>query len=165
MFNEFTSRNATLLKLIENDYYKNSFSSYYVPDIEIMEDGRIFIKSSKPIVENNVSSIVKFILINIDGKITPDSSSQFIELLNGGYLVRLVVNRPIIKENIQLSYVVDINNIPLSKIGSTVNDQIIYQYGFDSIPLYYGSEQIAAETVKLLSNNEEVFKKFIMPIL
>lgn len=164
MFNEFISNNATLIKLIENENYRNSFSEYYIPNIELINDEKKFINSSKIIIEDNSVSLIKFILIDKNGKVTSDSTSQFIELLNDGYIARLIVPRPWVKENVGLSYIVDINNILLLKMGDIIDGQIVYKYEFDSMPIYLGSKELTDNTVKLLANNDELFKKFIEPI-
>lgn len=164
MFNEFSSNNATLLKLIENDKYRDSFSNYYIPNIEKMSDGKIFIDSHNYVIEDNAHKLVKFIIINKLGNITADSSTKYAELVNSGYLVRLIVQRPLIKENVMISYIVDINNISLLKDGDMVNGQVVYKYNFESIPIYLGSDKLTDDTIKLLSNNEELFTRFIEPI-
>ncbi len=160
MLNEFNLIGATFKKLVCDGEYRSQFTDNYMPTIEIMKDGRIFIESKYLSTVNGHLKLVKYVVVDADGKLTSDSSQGYIELLDHGYIIRLEVSRPFSENTMEVAYIVNLNEVfvyPIYQEGEAP----VFQ--FHTVPLYDegGIPIMDNKTIELIENKEEFYKRYI----
>lgn len=125
--------NINLETVLTKDRVRNLFSESYLPDINIMEDGTIFINTIKKSMINSNTNVSKFAFINLEGEFV-DSSSLFTPIPIEGYMIKLDILEPYLPESISIAYIVDIQSLDAVTSYNQISEteiEAIYEFTND----------------------------------
>jgi hypothetical protein len=135
MKSDIANMKITLLDIINNvnnnEYYTRFTDTRYIPTMTTTNK-EVFLETVCTRYSNTGSTHIKFLMIDKrTNEITNDSGYPFMKIPKEGYLVRLVLPKRVpISDMLELSYIVDINNISFNEYIDNGVNKIV---GFNSI--------------------------------
>ena len=138
--NALIENTLSLEWLLRNrETYKDYFKEKYLPDTKI-KDNILYVKKCLDIIKTNVANETyreriifvddEFNLVN-DGEFDfTDEDSMWQEFPHDGYMIYLMWSRPYGSGNYSIEYIIDLQNVCVEKIFSSVTEGISFELAF-----------------------------------
>lgn len=114
MWNKLMNHDQTLEEIFdEYEEASKSFKPNYLPAIERTSDGTIFVQNANKFVVPNIGSesfLDCYIFLDKAYKPVREAYGDYSELPKHGYLLKVRLRRPYTMENMELQYIVNVEN-------------------------------------------------------
>lgn len=137
MWNRLTNHAQTLEELM-NDYddVTASFKPNYLPAIERTSDGTIFIQNANKFIVPNTGSeffMDSYIFLDQSYKPVQEAYGDYTELPKHGYLLKLRLRRPYTMENMEIQYIVNVEQVRIMQSMEDLNN-LAMMFASEALP-------------------------------
>ena len=171
-FNRKEENGFTLTEIVTNDVLYNKFIKNTFPNIQIMENGEMFMDPSKRIIQTLHEYFIKWIILGEDFKPSHDHNYPYVGIPKTGYLMKIVIpklsDNPF-ENNFTVEYLCDINNIQTRMDDSISNIDASNQTSVnvdmnENMTVESLNERRYPAVCKLLSDKDEFIRNYLMDV-